>query len=1051
MIGPRTARTLAAALAVLLAAAGSAAAQPQAQPTSPQPPLPQVWPTPQHIEARGGDVRIESHVVEVVGPHTDPSALQTVEATLRAAGAQHITRSEGDQHVPAGELRVYVGGPTENPATAHALTRLHAGSPTGLVAGGYVLAVGRGTGHDAGHDVIALSGVDATGTYYAAQTLRQLVVPLPGHRSGVPDTVVRDWPSSPLRGVIEGFYGTPWSTADRLAQFDFLGRTKQNTYVYSPKDDPYLRAQWRDPYPPAQLAVLKTLVTRAEADHVTFTYALSPGLSICYSSDTDEQALVAKFQSLYAIGVRSFAIPLDDISYTSWNCQADQQKFGTGGAAAGAAQSFLLNRVQQDFVATHPDVARLQMVPTEYSDLSDSPYKTALRTQLAPAVIVEWTGAGVIAPTISTDQAKAARTVFGHDILLWDNYPVNDYVAARLLLGPYTGRQPGITGQLAGVTVNPMPQSTASQIAEFTSGDFLWNSGAYDPTASWQAALRALGGAAAEPWLRLFAENNYSSLIDPVESPTLTPLLAALWQAYDRHQDLTAPAARVTAYFRQLSETPNALRHAMAGSELLTEISPWLDKLGRYGDAGQTALQLLLAQAKGDQGEVTTLRATLQNDRTQLTAIPQQLAPGVLDPFLYQVLLDTEPPLGAQVAFQPTSASLRTGAARSITVQFTAPESGAATTVTWHATAQDGVTVQPSSGSLPIAAKGQASVTLTVTAAAGTTDGVRTVVVTGTDASGEAVVPRALPVQVSAATTGSTRALVANYSEPTVTPVDLGTGKALAGIGVGQNPGEIVLSPDGRHAYTANQGSNTVSVIDVAAGTVTATIPVGNTPSGEAVTPDGSTLWVANYGDGTVQPIDLATDKAGPTVKVGSGPENMAVSPDGKNLYVANINDNTVTPVDLTTGTAGAAIPAGSAPMNVVVSPDSRTVYVSDSGAPTVTPIDVATGKALPSLEIAGQDDAYGLALSPDGRTLWVQAGDDVATLDTATGREGTPIHLGNGPSSLGFDWNGATAYVTCSNNDTLVPIAVGSGAVGTAIPTGAYPLAVAVTGVPVG
>ncbi|MEH0628032.1 beta-N-acetylglucosaminidase domain-containing protein [Streptomyces stelliscabiei] len=99
-----------------------------------------------------------------------------------------------------------------------------------------------------------------------------------------------------------------------------------------PKDDPYLRERWRDAYPDARLDRLRELVDRAGADHVRFTYALSPGLSVCYSSADDITALVRKFASLYDIGVRSFAIPLDDISYTKWNCAADQEEFGSGAA-----------------------------------------------------------------------------------------------------------------------------------------------------------------------------------------------------------------------------------------------------------------------------------------------------------------------------------------------------------------------------------------------------------------------------------------------------------------------------------------------------------------------------------------------------------------------------------------------------------------------------------------------------------------------------------------------------------------------------------------------
>ena len=62
-----------------------------------------------------------------------------------------------------------------------------------------------------------------------------------------------------IRGTIEGFYGAPWSMEDRARHLDFLGSVKANTYVYSPKDDPFARDKWRDAYPQATLDALKTL------------------------------------------------------------------------------------------------------------------------------------------------------------------------------------------------------------------------------------------------------------------------------------------------------------------------------------------------------------------------------------------------------------------------------------------------------------------------------------------------------------------------------------------------------------------------------------------------------------------------------------------------------------------------------------------------------------------------------------------------------------------------------------------------------------------------
>ncbi|MEU0068236.1 beta-N-acetylglucosaminidase domain-containing protein [Streptomyces sp. NPDC006332] len=1019
----------------LLLAVGLAVPVGHASAATPQS-VPQVWPAPQSMHTGPGRLAVPDRVVEVVGRGTDPSARRVVDAVLRAAGADRITTVDAGDRPPAAGLTVYLGGPGENGATGGALSRLGAKAPTGLAPGGYVLASGRRNGQA----LLALSGVDTTGTFYAVQTLRQL---LAGSQA-LPEVTIRDWPTAALRGVIEGFYGTPWTQSERLNQLDFYGRTKQNVYVYSPKDDEYLRARWRDAYPPAELGQLKELVDRAAANHVRFTYALSPGLSVCYSSDADISALTAKFDSLYAIGVRSFAIPLDDISYTKWNCDADEQAFGTGGGAAGAAQAHLLNRVWQEFSAEHADLQPLEMVPTEYSDLADTPYKKALREKLDASVVVEWTGVGVIAPTITADQVTQARQVYGHPILVWDNYPVNDYVTSRLLLGPYTGREAGVASTATGVTANPMVQGEASRIALFTSAAYLWNPHAYDPRAAFLASVRDLAAdgssTGAAPWLRIFAENNYSSQLDATESPTLTRLIADFRKAYEQDKGLDRAAARLTSYFTDMEATPAQLRSRLDNPRFLDETSAWLDKLGRYGTAGRTAVDLLLADKRGDTDAVTTYWNELRTERKELDAIPQQVSPGVMDQFLYTTMVQNAPDPGVDASFAPASLSLKPGASETVTLALSDRRSTSAKSVSWKLDVPDGVTASPAEGTLDVPAGGGASVAVTLTAV---TEGVHSVVV-----SGPGILDRAIPVQVTDGT-GTPRALTANFSGASVSSVDLVSGKST-NIGVGDNPGEVVVSADGRIAYAANQGSNSVSVIDVASGEVTATVAVGHVPAGLALTPDGDTLWVANYTDGTVQPVDTGTLKAGAPVTVGSGPENMAITPDGTTLYVANIHDNTVTPVDVATGTAKAPIPVGPGPFNVVAAPDGKTVYVSNSGGSTVTPIDTATDDTEPTLLVPGQ--AYGLAISPDGRTLWVSPsnGDRITPVDTVTGAPGTSITVGRSAFDVGLDWNGATAYVTTADGNALVPVDTTKGTTGTPLTTGAYPLAVALTPLPV-
>ncbi|MFM9582930.1 MULTISPECIES: beta-N-acetylglucosaminidase domain-containing protein [Streptomyces] len=1013
------------ALSLSLPSFPSAAAAPSA-PGSPS--VPEVWPTPRQIEGDGRRLTVPDRVVEVVGPGTDPSAREVVEAALRAAGADRIVTVPAGKRPPAAGLTVYVGGPDENPATRGALRRLGAGSPAGLPAEGYVLASGRSSGRA----LLALSGTDTTGTFYAAQTLRQL---LAGGR--LPEVTVRDWPTAALRGVVEGFYGTPWSHAERLSQLDFYGRTKQNVYVYSPKDDPYLRERWRDEYPAARLAQVRELVERAAANHVRFTYALSPGLSVCYSSDDDITALVRKFASLYDIGVRSFAIPLDDISYTKWNCAADEERFGSGGGAAGSAQAHLLNRVWEEFSAGRTELDPLEMVPTEYSDLADTPYKKALRERLDPDVVVEWTGVGVIAPTITAAQLRQAREVYGHPILVWDNYPVNDYVTSRLLLGPYTGREAGVARESVGVTANPMVQAEASKLALFTSAAYLWNADAYDPRAAFLASVRDLAGPGAAKWLRILAENSYSSQLDTTESPALGKLIAAFRTAYEEGSGLDRASAALRSYFTDMAATPAELRARLANPGFLKETSPWLDKTGAYGTAGLTAVDLLLAGRRGDADAVSTYWNRLRSERKALDAIPQQVSPGVMDQFLYQAMLRHAPDPGVDASFVPGSLSLKPGASGAVALRFSSAE---ARTVTWKLDLPDGVTASPAEGTVTVPAGGSASAEVTLT---GVSEGVHSVVV-----SGAGVLDRALPVRVTDGD-GTPRALTANFSGASVSSIDLSSGSSTE-IAVGANPGEVVTSADGRTAYAANQGSNSVSVIDVTSGEVTATVAVGRVPAGLALTPDGDTLWVANYTDGTVQPVDTGTLRAGATVAVGSGPENMAITPDGRTLYVANIHDNTVSPVDLGTRRAGAAIPVGHRPFNVVAAPDGKTVYVSNSGGSTVTPIDTASNDTGPTLLVSGQ--AYGLGLSPDGRTLWVSpsTGDYVTPVDTVTGAPGEQITVGRSAFDVGLGWDGGTAYVTTADGNELVPVDTVSGTAGTPLPTGAYPLAVALTPVPV-
>lgn len=608
--------------------------------------LPTVSPTPQSMARHGDAATVTDRVLVVAGDGTDGPARDKLVQQLKAHGARRVdvVSPGGVPAASSGLLTVRLG-----PAARADVARSLGGTPVPAKPEGYALQV-------SGHAGIALGGEDAAGQFYAVQTLRQLFV-RSGSRWKVPGVRVSDFPSMPLRGTIEGFYGEPWTQAERLDQMDFYGDVKANTYVYAPKDDPYHRDRWRDPYPPDKLAELGALVARANADHVHFTFALSPGVSICYSDAGDREALERKLQAVYDLGARSFSIPLDDISYTRWNCAADQTAYGAPGRTAAAkAQVDLLNDLQRNFIATHEGAQPLQMVPTEYGDLTDTTYKQTLRTTLDPAIQVMWTGTDVVPPEITNAQAEQAERLFGRKVFVWDNYPVNDYgnSSGRLLLAPYDKREAGLSAHLSGIVANPMNQPYASEVAVFGTADFTWNDKAYDAKANWPRAMAYLAGGdrAATGALLVFGDlehlaPTFGAQPWQPQAPALAARVAAFWTSWDAGRRAEAVRA-LRPYANAIATAPATIRRGSVRKGFTTDAAPWLDATALWGKATTTMLNALDARLAGDKTgsdawlaesrQLQQQAAAVRTDppRNRWGSVQPKVGDGVLDTFLAQ-------------------------------------------------------------------------------------------------------------------------------------------------------------------------------------------------------------------------------------------------------------------------------------------------------------------------------------------------------------------------------------------------------------------------------
>ena len=635
------ARSRAAALlaTAMAGAIGMVSSSAHAEPVT----MPALFPTPVSVALTPDTITLGKSVVLVAAPGTDPDTVALVRRTLAAAGVERIATA---QRLPATLDRphIVIGG-SETAVVRDALTRSRATADTQPE--GYTLAsIAAGTG-----SLVTLAGHDADGLFHAVQTLRQLT-----ERRRFPTLVIRDHPAMPIRGTIEGFYGKPWSMEDRAKHLDFLARVKANTYIYSPKDDPYARDRWREAYPAPTLAALGTLVARAKQNHVTFVYAISPGPSVCFSDPADRQTLMRKFDALRGIGVRSFYVALDDIEYTKWNCERDKTAFGPSSAeAAGVAQSFLLNAVQADLVARHDAASALIMVPTEYYDAKESPYKAALRKHLDPRVVVQWTGTDVVPPAISVPDAKAATKAFGRKTLLWDNYPVNDYASStgRLLMAPYARREAGLSGELSGIVSNPMNQEVPSRVAVMGLNAFAWNDKAYDAGLTWHAAARDLAGGddrVTAALLTFFDTQHLAPTFGSQPWQEQAPRLKAVLDAVREGIAGGDAGARrraiadLTRTADDLASAPDIIRAGVADSGFAAQARPWLTAMQLWGralqqtaaglgaaDAGSTAAPRFFADATRLAAEAAAIPSIPGATRFDG---PVKIADGVLDRFV---------------------------------------------------------------------------------------------------------------------------------------------------------------------------------------------------------------------------------------------------------------------------------------------------------------------------------------------------------------------------------------------------------------------------------
>ncbi len=255
-------------------------------------------------------------------------------------------------------------------------------------------------------------------------------------------------------GVIEIFFGLPWSQQVRLAYASFLREHGFGFYLYGPKADVYLRKQWQQKWPKSYVQELQTLSEEYRRQGLKFGVVLSPfGLHEEIQKNS-AKLLREKTQQLAEIGIDLLGVFFDDMP------NAD---------GLAARQVEVLSIIQ-----TCTSVP-LVFCPTFYSfdPILDrvfgqrSPdYLDEIGASVPHSIEILWTGPKVMSDEITGEHLSEVAKILRRKPFICDNLFANDGPknCKFIKLKNPVGLSPGAAKSASHWAFNPMNQPELSKL-----------------------------------------------------------------------------------------------------------------------------------------------------------------------------------------------------------------------------------------------------------------------------------------------------------------------------------------------------------------------------------------------------------------------------------------------------------------------------------------------------------------------------------------------------------------------------------------------------------
>ena len=560
-----------------------------------------VFPTPQKVTYDEGVTKLHKQVNLVMGDNLDIYTRNRLKSVLQ----DHQISYTSSQSAVAGATNIYLGVHGQHSQAEKEVSGISQGLFDKIDA--YALSIKNNT--------ISIVGKDTDAVFYGLTTLKHML-----NESQAPvlrNVTVEDYAEIKNRGFIEGYYGNPWSNADRAELMRYGGDLKLTQYFFAPKDDPYHNKKWRELYPEEKLAEIRELARVGNQNKTRYVWTIHPFMNnrIRFGNDADYQkdleTIKAKFTQLMDVGVREFGILADDAP-----------------SPVGGYNSY--NRLMKDMTdwltekqATYGGLRKeMIFVPGQYWGNGREDELKALNENLPTSTSMTLTG-GKIWGEVSESflsNLKNNLTAGGktyRPVSLWVNWPVTDNSKQHLILGGgekflHPNVDPSL---LSGIMLNPMQQSEPSKIALFSAAQYAWkqwkseeeakkvNDIAFNFVETGKFTDSETSVAFRELGKHMINQNMDGRVVKLEESVELAPKLATFMSKLKAGQDVGAEREGLRAEFAKLKAAAQ-LYKASGDEKMRAQIHYWLDNTIDQMDALSALLDGTEAIARNDSAKL---------------------------------------------------------------------------------------------------------------------------------------------------------------------------------------------------------------------------------------------------------------------------------------------------------------------------------------------------------------------------------------------------------------------------------------------------------------